>query len=265
MSLKHYHAVWLSDVHLGSKDCKAKFLLDFLQSFESNYLFLVGDIVDLWALKNQVYWPKSHQQVLDKLLEKSQNGCQVIYIPGNHDEAMRAYQGSIFQGIECHLEYQHQSIAYGSLLMVHGDIFDAAVQCGRLHSWIGDIGYDLLLFINRWVNRVRSWCGFSYWSAASFLKRKVKKASAAIERFEQAALNEAKKRQLGGIVCGHIHSPNLKYQHGILYLNDGDWVENCTVAVEHHSGQIELLHWSNTHKLINWVPSEAVFEPEQAA
>ena len=262
---QRYQAVWLSDIHLGSKDCKATYLLDFLHSFDSQYLFLVGDVVDLWAMKNQLFWPTSHQQVLDTLLDKSNKGCKVIYIPGNHDEAMRAYCGSLFQGIECHLDYEYQSIAYGNLLMLHGDEFDTAVKCGRLHSLAGDLGYDLLLFINRWVNRSRSWLGFSYWSAASYIKNKVKKAGAAIQRFEEAALHEAKRRGMDGIVCGHIHSPNLRYKDGLLYLNDGDWVESCTAAVEHVSGQIELLHWSNTHKLIECMPAEPALAAKQAA
>lgn len=261
----HYQAVWLSDIHLGSKDCKARYLLDFLNSFSSDHLFLVGDVIDLWAMKSQLFWPSEHQKILDTLLEKSSSGCKVIYVPGNHDEAMRAYSGSLFQGIECHQEYEYHSIAYGKLLMLHGDEFDTAVKCGRLHSWAGDVGYDLLLFINRWVNRTRSWLGFSYWSAAAYLKKKVKKAGTAIARFEEAALHEAEKRGVDGIVCGHIHSPNLRYENGLLYLNDGDWVESCTAAVEHKSGQIELLHWSNTHKLIDWTTPEPELTPEQAA
>ncbi|MCM2680588.1 UDP-2,3-diacylglucosamine diphosphatase [Echinimonas agarilytica] len=260
-----YKAVWLSDIHLGYKDCKSEFLLDFLAKTQCEYLFLVGDIVDLWSMKRQVFWPKSHQQVLDALLAKAADGCNVIYVPGNHDEPMRNYDGSMFQGIELHREYEYNSISYGKLLMLHGDEFDGAVKYSKINTWFGDMGYDLLLFINRWVNRCRSWFGFSYWSAASYLKKKVRKAEAAIRRFEDAAMHEAKKRGVDGIVCGHIHSPNMRYENGILYLNDGDWVESCTAAVEHESGQIELLHWSNTHKLINHLPADLVIAGRKAA
>lgn len=262
---QHYRAVWLSDIHLGYRDCKADYLLDFLSKTTCDHLFLVGDVVDLWAMKRQVFWPASHQRVLDALLEKSKQGCKVIYVPGNHDETMRDYAGSVFQGIECHREYEYESHAYGKLLMLHGDEFDGAVKCGRLQHWIGDKGYDLLLFINRWVNRARGWCGFSYWSAAAYLKKKVKKAEAAIQRFEDAAIHEAKRRGVDGIVCGHIHCANMRYEDEILYLNDGDWVESCTAAVEHNSGEIELLHWSDTQKQINQLRPELTVITGRAA
>ncbi|MBD1388874.1 UDP-2,3-diacylglucosamine diphosphatase [Neiella sp. HB171785] len=262
---QHYRAIWLSDIHLGYRDCKAEFLLDFLAKTTCDHLFLVGDVVDLWAMKRQVFWPSSHQRVLDALLEKSRQGCRVIYIPGNHDESMRGYHGSVFQGVECHRDYVYESLAYGKLLMLHGDEFDGVVKCGRWHHWLGDKGYDLLLFINRWVNRGRSWCGFSYWSAAAYLKKKVKKAEAAIKRFEDAALREAKRRGVDGVVCGHIHCANMRYEDGVLYLNDGDWVESCTAAVEHVSGEIELLHWSNTQKQIDQLRPELTIVTGRAA
>ncbi len=254
MKTATYKTVWLSDIHLGSKDCKADFLLDFLLKTRCEQLFLVGDVVDLWAMRRQVYWPSSHHKVLQHILHLAQSGTRVVYVPGNHDEPLRAYCGSNYQDLEVHREYVYDSIAHGKLLMLHGDEFDGEVSCGRFHAWVGDHGYAFLLFLNRWYNRWRGRLGFSYWSLANYLKKKVKNANAAIERFENAALQEVRRRGLKGIICGHIHSPNIRRQDGLLYVNDGDWVESCTAVVEHRNGEIELLHWSDNQvplKLVN--------------
>ncbi len=251
MTTHRYKAVWLSDIHLGYKDCRAEFLLDFLENIECEHLFLVGDVVDFWALKRQIYWPISHQKVLQHLLDRAKSGCKVIYIPGNHDEPLRDYCGTNYQGLEVHRDYVYNSIAHGKLLLLHGDEFDSAVCCGKLQSWIGDHGYTFLLTLNRWYNRARARLGFPYWSLANYIKNKVKNATAAIRRFEDAALFEAKRRGVDGVVCGHIHSANLRKEGGLLYINDGDWVESCTAAVEYPNGEISLLHWSDAREQLH--------------
>ncbi len=240
-TLHNYHSVWLSDIHLGSRDCKAEFLCQFLENLRCKHLFLVGDVVDLWALKRRSFWPESHQRALKLLSRMARRGTEVVYITGNHDEAMRDFAELEIFGLTIKNEYVYQTRADKKLLMLHGDLFDSAVYCGRFHSWIGDRGYDLLMWMNRWYNRLRKSFGFSYFSLAGYIKAKVKDANAAVERFKHAALNEARQRGFDGIVCGHIHVPDLDEQDGILYINDGDWVENCTAVVEHHSGRLELL------------------------
>lgn len=248
---KYYPAVWISDVHLGYKDCQANYLLDFLNSIECETLFLVGDIVDLWSMKRQFFWHPSHYQVLACIQQKAQSGTRVIYIPGNHDETFRHYVNNTLFGVEVHQQYIHTTKANKRFLLVHGDDFDSATRYNKFISIVGDAGYDLLLFLNRWTNRTRRLFGGNYWSLASWIKARVHKAREAIEAFENAAIHEAKKQGVDGIICGHIHHPQLKVVDGIVYCNDGDWIENCTALVEQENGMIALLHYTETQKIID--------------
>ncbi|TMP20578.1 UDP-2,3-diacylglucosamine hydrolase [Pseudoalteromonas sp. S2721] len=250
-SKTHYPAVWISDVHLGYKDCQAQYLLDFLNAIECDVLYLVGDIVDLWSMKRQFFWHPSHYDVLALIQQKAKDGTRVIYIPGNHDETFRHYTNDSLFGIEVHKQYIHTTKAKKRLLLLHGDDFDSATRYNKLISIAGDAGYDFLLFLNRWTNRIRRLFGGNYWSLASWIKARVHKAREAIDAFEKAAIHEAKKQAVDGIICGHIHHPAVKVVDGILYCNDGDWIENCTALVENSSGRIELLHWSETKKVIH--------------
>ncbi|MCF2846921.1 UDP-2,3-diacylglucosamine diphosphatase [Pseudoalteromonas sp. ACER1] len=250
-SKTHYPAVWISDVHLGYKDCQAQYLLDFLNAIECDVLYLVGDIVDLWSMKRQFFWHPSHYDVLALIQQKAKDGTRVIYIPGNHDETFRHYANDSLFGIEVHKQYIHTTKANKRFLLLHGDDFDSATRYNKLISIAGDAGYDFLLFLNRWTNRIRRLFGGNYWSLASWIKARVHKAREAIDAFEKAAIHEAKKQAVDGIICGHIHHPAVKVVDGILYCNDGDWIENCTALVENSSGRIELLHWSETKKVIN--------------
>ncbi|WOC24715.1 UDP-2,3-diacylglucosamine diphosphatase [Pseudoalteromonas sp. N1230-9] len=247
----HYPAVWISDVHLGYKDCQAQYLLDFLNAIECDVLYLVGDIVDLWSMKRQFFWHPSHYDVLALIQQKAKDGTRVIYIPGNHDETFRQYADESLFGIEVHQQYIHTTKANKRFLLLHGDDFDSATRYNKLISIAGDAGYDLLLFLNRWTNRIRRLFGGHYWSLASWIKARVHKAREAIDAFEKAAIHEAKKQGVDGIICGHIHHPAVKVVDGILYCNDGDWIENCTAIVENDCGRIELLHWSETQKVIH--------------
>lgn len=250
-SKTHYPAVWISDVHLGYKDCQAQYLLDFLNAIECDVLYLVGDIVDLWSMKRQFFWHPSHYDVLALIQQKAKDGTRVIYIPGNHDETFRQYADESLFGIEVHQQYIHTTKANKRFLLLHGDDFDSATRYNKLISIAGDAGYDLLLFLNRWTNRIRRLFGGHYWSLASWIKARVHKARAAIDAFEKAAIHEAKKQGVDGIICGHIHHPAVKVVDGILYCNDGDWIENCTALVENDCGRIELVHWSETQKVIH--------------
>ncbi|ESP92140.1 MULTISPECIES: UDP-2,3-diacylglucosamine diphosphatase [Pseudoalteromonas] len=257
MDQTYYPSIWISDVHLGYKDCKADYLLDFLNCTRCDTLYLVGDIVDLWSLKRQFYWHPSHYQVLECIQKKAESGTRVIYIPGNHDETFRNYVDMTLFNVEVHHTYVHTTSAGKRFLLLHGDDFDSATRYNRLISIIGDQAYDFLLFLNRWTNRVRKLYGGHYWSLASWLKNRVHKARAAIAAFEQAAVHEAKKQGMDGIICGHIHQPRINVTDGIVYCNDGDWIENCTALVENEQGRIELLHWSDIQKVLNVVELEA--------
>ena len=242
-----YRSIWLSDVHLGHRGCKAEFLLDFLRSTESDHLYLLGDVVDVWAMKRgKVYWPQAHNDLIRTVLGKAKRGTRVIYIPGNHDEVLRDYAGMRFGNVEVHEDYEHTTADGRRLLLMHGDELDGVIRCGRLTSFLGDHAYDLLLYMNRWVERARRWFGAPYWSLSAYLKRKVESTVKVIARFERAAAHEARRRGMDGVVCGHIHHAEIAHIDGMLYCNDGDWLENCTVMVEHRDGSLEILHWSDT-------------------
>lgn len=245
----HYRTVWLSDIHLGCKDCKAEYLLDFLSHSTIDTLFLVGDIVDLWALSKKFLWPTAHNNLLHKLLslpEKDNTGhkTRVVYLPGNHDEFVQKYDKMSFGHVEIHREYIHTTANGKKLLLLHGDQFDSEVCFGRLKNWIGDKAYDLLLLLNRWFNTVRIKHGYPYWSLAGHVKNRIRGANEAISRYRQAAISRAKNEKVDGIVCGHIHHPEIMTIDGITYYNDGDWVENCSALTEDHQGNISLVFWS---------------------
>lgn len=255
----YYRAIWLSDFHLGEKHCQANYLLKFLQQTDSTYLFLVGDIVDLLALRKRPYWPASHQAVLDEILRKAEHGTRVIYIPGNHDDLMRHYVDGLFDKIEIHRQFIYQSPAHGRLLLLHGDEFDHSVRMSPLEAKLGDMGYDLVLFLNHWWNRLRRRCGLPYQPVADRLKQCSKKARKAMVRFRDTAVEHAQDMEVDGIVCGHIHQARLCRDQGVLYINTGDWVENCTAVLEHTDGHLELQHYSDQQRHLGNLTPE--FEP----
>ncbi|RTE86558.1 MULTISPECIES: UDP-2,3-diacylglucosamine diphosphatase [Gammaproteobacteria] len=237
--------LFISDVHLGSKDCKADFLLHLLQSVKAEKIYIVGDLVDFWAMKKQMFWPAKHHEIIQSLLAKAQSGVEVIYIPGNHDGAMRKYRHPNVASIRIQRKAIHTTAAGKRLLVLHGDEFDEQVYLGRWLHFIGDKLYYFLLALNRHVNRMRKWTGRYYWSLSSYVKGQFAKAELAITRFREAAIQEAKKRGLDGIVCGHIHQPDLRMENGIIYANDGDWVEHCSALVESETGELELMYWTD--------------------
>lgn len=239
-----YRSIFISDLHLGYRGCRADLLLDFLRSTESETLYLVGDVVDVWALKRGVYWPREHNLVLREILRKGLDGTRVIYLPGNHDEAMRDHLGTTLDSFSIVDEHVHVTADGRRLLVLHGDRFDTAVQCSRLVALLGSGCYALLLRANHGLNRLRRRLGFPDWSLAAHVKQRVPKALRYIRRFEDAASWEAKRRGLDGVVCGHIHQAAVRVVRGVLYCNDGDWVENCTSLVETHDGRLELLQWA---------------------
>ncbi|MGD8591508.1 MAG: UDP-2,3-diacylglucosamine diphosphatase [Gammaproteobacteria bacterium] len=240
-----FRSIWISDVHLGFKGCKADYLLDFLKHTHSEYLYLVGDIVDIWSMKKSVFWPQAHNNVLRKILTKAKKGTKVVYIPGNHDELFRDHVGVHFGSIEIKKEELHISQQGLQFLILHGDEFDSAVKCNKILEIIGNHAYDVILELNRVVNFIRKKFGFPYWSLSTYLKHKVKNAVEYIDRFELAVAHEAHRRKVDGLICGHIHKSNLRDINGIRYCNTGDWVENCTALVEHRNGEMEILHWAD--------------------
>ena len=238
-----YHAIWISDTHLGTKDCKAEYLLDFLRHNESEYLYLVGDIIDGLALKRGWYWHQHHNDVVQKLLRKARKGTRVIYIPGNHDAFARQYTDSLFGGVEIVDRAIHETRDGKRLLVMHGDELDGVMACAKWLAHLGDRAYVLALRVNRYFNHLRLKLGYPYWSLSAYLKHKVKNAASFITRFEECVAAEAVRAGVDGVVCGHIHKAEIRTIDDVLYCNDGDWVESCTALVEHRDGRLEIVHW----------------------
>jgi UDP-2,3-diacylglucosamine pyrophosphatase LpxH len=241
---RRHRTIFLSDIHLGTRGCRAETLLDFLRHNDADTIYLLGDIVDGWRLKRSWYWPQTHNDVVQKLLRKARKGARVVYVPGNHDSSFRDYCGTHFGGVEVRLDDIHETADGRRLWMVHGDAFDSVVLNARWLALLGDWSYVNLLRLNTAYNAVRNAFGLPYWSLSAYLKFKVKNAVQYISSFESAVAAEARKRGVDGVVCGHIHHAEIRDIDGLLYVNDGDWVESCTAAVEDGSGLIEILRWS---------------------
>ena len=237
-------SLWISDIHLGTPGCQATALLDFLKSVDSEHLYLVGDIVDGWQLRRSWYWPQSHNDVVQKLLRKARKGTRVVFVPGNHDEFARKFIGVRVGGIEVVDDCVHVTADGRRLWVVHGDDFDGVIQCAKWLAHVGDSAYGVALELSRHLNRLRARCGLPYWSLSKYLKLKVKRAVSFIGDYEQAVAREARMRGVQGVVCGHIHHAELREIDGVLYANDGDWVESLTALMEHADGRLELLDWS---------------------
>ena len=239
-----YRTLWISDLHLGTPGCQAQALLDFLKHTECETLFLVGDIIDGWQLRRQWYWPQAHNDVVQKLLRKARKGTRVIFIPGNHDEFARRYVQLNFGGVAVAEDWVHETADGRALWVIHGDLFDGVIQCAKWLAHVGDSLYEFTLKLNRHLNTLRARLGLPYWSLSKYLKLKVKRAVSYVGDFENAVAREARKRGLHGVVCGHIHHAELRDIDGILYANDGDWVESLSALAEHADGRLEILHWA---------------------
>ena len=254
----HVRSAFLSDVHLGARECRADLLLDFLHRVHMEQLFLVGDIVDVWNMRRDFYWPQLHNNVLRTLLGKAKHGTRIIYVPGNHDEEFRDLDGTVFGNLEVHRDYVHTTRRGQRMLVAHGDEFDAHVKCSRWLAALGSGMYDISLGLNRGVNRVRRALGFPYWSLASYLKSRVGNAMTYVHRFEEAAAQAAARRGLDGIVCGHIHRPADTERCGVRYCNTGDWVENCSALLEDQSGELQLWQQADGHAAFSARPRVGV-------
>lgn len=237
----HYRTVFISDTHLGSRGSQARDLVRFLRCLTCETLYLVGDVVDLWRMRSRVYWPVEHHEVLQQMLRLIQDGAQVVFIPGNHDEAVREYLGMQLGGVRIADQAVHETADHRRFLVIHGDQFDLVVRHSRLVSMAGSMAYEWLIRLNRVYNAVRRWRGKPYWSLAQYVKGRVKSACTYISRFEDALMQEARRRGLQGVICGHIHKPEERVEEGFTYYNCGDWIENCTAVVEDFDGTLRVI------------------------
>jgi UDP-2,3-diacylglucosamine pyrophosphatase LpxH len=244
-SRRRFRTIWISDVHLGTRGCAAEMLIDFLDTTDSETMYLVGDIIDGWRMKKKFYWPATHNDIVWRVLKRAKRGTRVVYIPGNHDEMFRQFTGLNFGGIEIRRKATHTTADGRKLLVLHGDEFDAIMLAHRWLAFVGDALYGALMRCNHGLNKVRRWLDLPYWSLSKHAKHKVKNAVAFIGRFEEVVAHEAGARGVDGVVCGHIHNAEMREIGDVAYYNDGDWVEGCTALVEHFDGRMELLHWAD--------------------
>jgi UDP-2,3-diacylglucosamine pyrophosphatase LpxH len=242
-SKRRYRTLFLSDLHLGTQSSQTAAFLDFIGRHEAETIYLAGDIVDFWRLQRGAIWPSSHNEVLHTLMSKVPEGSRVIFIPGNHDEALRSYCGMSFGGIEVMRDCIHTTLDGRRLLVLHGDEFDVVVRYAKWLRFLGDRSYEFVLWCDRPLNWVRRKLGFGFWSLSAHLKTRVKAAASFIDEFETALAGEAMRRNLHGVVCGHIHHPADRHIGTVRYMNCGDWVESCTAIAEDENGELGLVRW----------------------
>jgi UDP-2,3-diacylglucosamine pyrophosphatase LpxH len=248
--MKSYKTVFISDLHLGTKMSRADQLLNFMKTFECEKIYLVGDIVDCWAMSKKNIWSQFHNDVVQKLLKKARKGVEIIYIPGNHDEVMRNY---------CDNEFGHIIIAKESIhigengklyLVTHGDQFDIVMRNAKWLAHLGSWAYDVSISASIMLNKVRSLFGMSHWSLSAYLKNTVKESVNFIGDYEETLTKYVKNKGLDGIICGHIHHANIRDIDGVTYMNCGDWVESCTALVENHDGTFEIVKWESNINVV---------------
>ena len=263
-SLMRYRTVFVSDLHLGTRGCRSDFLADFLEQVSCEKLFLVGDIIDGWRLRKTWYWDANHDRVVRAILRLAKHGTEIVYIPGNHDEMFRAWLPAVQEvhqfvvaGIEVRRETTHVTASGKRLLVIHGDEFDGVLRYAKFLAHLGDSVYTAALTLNRWFNAARRIMGYDYWSLSQWLKRQVKEAVKAVDRFETALSADAQRRGFDGVVCGHIHYAEMRMINGVLYCNTGDWVESCTALVEHSDGRLELVDWASRNRLSFFKPKSS--------
>lgn len=242
--MKHVRSIFLSDIHLGTKACQAERLLEFLEEHTADNIFLIGDVIDFWSMSRSMNWSKAQNQVVQKLLQRARTDTRVVLIPGNHDEMLRDYCGTVFLEIKVVHQLIHQAANGKRYLLIHGDQFDQVTQHHKWVAQLGDQAYNTLVRLNMWLSWARRKLGISgYWSLAGYAKRKVKKALNFIFDFEECAVQYARDHQVEGIICGHIHWATIREINGMEYVNCGDWVDSCTAIVEDHDGSLELIAW----------------------
>ena len=240
-----YKSVFISDIHLGAQMSRADKVLDFIKTLECENLYLVGDIVDGWALSRKIYWPQQHSDVIQKILRKARKNINVVYIPGNHDEFLRAFVDNQFGNISILQNDLYVGVDGKKYIVMHGDEFDAVINNVKWLSYLGSWAYDVSIMFNVIVSKIRNWLGLPYWSLSAWLKNKVKEAVNFIGNYEQNLIDFAKSRGADGIICGHIHYANIRKINDIVYMNCGDWVESCTALVEHVDGRWEIVRWND--------------------
>src|ERR1700741_767363 len=236
--------VFISDVHLGYRGCRAGALLEFLRTVDARQIFVIGDLIDFWALRRALYWPREHQEVLRALLDIARRGTRVVYLPGHPADLPRDFCGRRLFNVDIRRRVVPRLADGRRMLVIHGDEFDDEVRFSRFRRALGNGIYEVMLGVNHLLDRLRRRFGYGYWSLTAWLKRHVTDARRYIERFEEAAATAAERARCDGVICGHLHPATVRDIDGVLYCNDGDWVESCTALIEDFSGRLSILRWN---------------------
>ncbi|MBI4724463.1 MAG: UDP-2,3-diacylglucosamine diphosphatase [Rhodomicrobium sp.] len=252
-----YRALFLSDIHLAARACRSEDLLSFLQSHDAGTIYLVGDVIDFWRLRRGPSWRPSQTEVIKQLLAKAQNGSRIIYIPGNHDDEIRALAGTTLGPVEIRLQAIHDTADGRRFLVIHGDEFDIVIRKALWLAVLGDIAYDIAAAANAVLNRVRRGLGLPYWSLSAFLKYSVKRIVNHAGNFEKRLAGAARKAGAEGVICGHIHHATIQTVEDIQYVNTGDWIESGTAVAEHADGRLEIIRWTDGLRALQWAGSKA--------
>lgn len=242
-----YRSVWISDVHLGTNACKTDLLRSFLKQLDTEKLYLVGDIVDGWALKSKWFWPPEHNEIVRLLLKMSKT-TQVIYVAGNHDETLRQFCPLQLGNVDVRTYTVHETLKGKRMVVLHGDIFDSFVTNLKHVAVLGSVAYDALIAANNATHWFAKKFGLPYWSLAEWLKTHAREAMKAIGRFEAAAAGYAKNKGFDGVIAGHLHHATIREIGGTTYVNCGDWVSSCTAIVEDEAGELKLIRWAEEVK-----------------
>ncbi len=249
MTQLRFRSIWISDLHLGTRNIQHRQLLDFLNNTYSDYLYLVGDILDLMYAKRGWHWSRINDEIVHTIMDRASNGTKVYYIPGNHDAMLRKFHGESIRNIHIRNQMVHETVRGQRYLILHGDEFDCVIQNSPWLAYVGSILYDSLLMMNRWVNKTCTACGLEYRSFSLWMKHKTKAAVNYIGSFEKAVVKDVQEKKLDGLICGHIHDAAIKSFGDILYLNSGDWVESCTALAENMDGTIGIIDWTKLSNL----------------
>ncbi|PYJ42818.1 MAG: UDP-2,3-diacylglucosamine hydrolase [Verrucomicrobia bacterium] len=255
--MKRLRAVWISDIHLGTRASSVPMLLDFLREHDFETLYIVGDLIDIWQMRRGIYWPQQHNDVVQKILRKSRKGTRVIYIPGNHDEMISSFYGA-YGNITIQKHAIHRTADGRRILVIHGHELDTVVQNVKWLAFVGDVGYQFLLSLNPLINFIRRRFGRGYWSLSAYVKQRVKDAVSFIGKFEAAVVKYAERYHVDGVLCGHIHSASIREFGRVTYYNCGDWVETCSALVEHLDGRIEIVHQTRAPVMIGSARTAAI-------
>lgn len=242
-----YRAVWISDIHLGSRHAQVGKLLDFLRDLECEHLYVVGDFIDGWQLRRKWYWTDDYNVLIQKLLRKNRKQTRVTFLIGNHDEFLEQYRSISFGSVKLVERTIHIGLDGKRYVVLHGHQFDGLTQHNRLLDRVGSALYDHILNLNTLLNQVRRRMGFGYWSFASYLKQQAKAAVKYVADYEHSLIQCARKAKVAGVICGHIHRPEIRSVEGITYMNCGDWVENCTALVEEFTGEFKIIQCHENH------------------